>query len=876
MKKVLSLLFILVSISTSLAQTISGTIKDATTGETLIGASILYGNKQGVVTNIDGKYTIKAKPNTKYTLEVSYVGYTKTRRTVTVGTKDVKLNISLEAETLEGITLVADIAKERKTPVAFTTIKPRKLEEELGGRDIPLVLNQTPGAYATEQGGGDGDARINIRGFKQENMAVLIDGIPVNDMENGAVYWSNWFGLNNITSNIQVQRGLSASKLSIPSVGGTMNILTSNAISKKFIKVKQTFNQFGKSESSIAYNSGLNDKGWNFTLTGSYKRGRGFVENTNVEGFFAYAKVTKELGNHMISLSAFAAPQKHDQRKYKQYLAVYDTNYAKELGVDLSRVDPGLALHQGSNFNRDWGYIRRTKDNPNAPKEALAEKSNFYNKPQFNLNHDWIVNDKLTLSNAAYLSIGRGGGVELHNASGNLTTYDSDGRRVNWQKIYDRNAFGDPEYQVEGGTSTNFLIAKRNDHNWFGLLSKLDYNPTDEWNISGGLDLRSYEGKHYNEIHDLLGGDSVRTGIPGIKGVQTLYEGDILEKDFTSYIKWAGAFTQAEYTSGSLTAFINLSTSVVSGRKTLHIPHPTADFPLESDVLSKIGGTIKSGLNYNLDENSNIFVNLGWLNKARPFANLFQGGNSTIFLDNTKNENVLANEIGYSYGSENFSVNSNAYYTLWIGKSVRSLERNGILTVLPPQDARHMGIEIDGTYKFSKKLELQGTVSLGDWIYTSQDSATVFENGKFDKKKYINLKGIHVGDAPQVQIGGSLQYSPIKNGFIRARYMHNSKYYSDFEIRDLLDKEEVVDPWKIPSYGLLDLTLGYNFKVKKSRVNWTLNVFNVLNTTYIAGAKNNDTYGRPKPTGGYTNDSNSATVFLGMGRMFSTSVKITL
>ena len=85
---------------------------------------------------------------------------------------------------------------DRKTPVAFSTIPLKKINEELASQDIPLVLNSTPGVYATQQGGGDGDARITIRGFNQRNVAVMIDGIPVNDMENGWVYWSNWFGYN--------------------------------------------------------------------------------------------------------------------------------------------------------------------------------------------------------------------------------------------------------------------------------------------------------------------------------------------------------------------------------------------------------------------------------------------------------------------------------------------------------------------------------------------------------------------------------------------------------------------------------------------------------------------------------------------------------
>ena len=56
---------------------------------------------------------------------------------------------------------------------------------------------------ATNQGGGAGDARINVRGFNQRNVAIMINGIPVNDMENGWVFWSNWDGVTDVTSSIQ-------------------------------------------------------------------------------------------------------------------------------------------------------------------------------------------------------------------------------------------------------------------------------------------------------------------------------------------------------------------------------------------------------------------------------------------------------------------------------------------------------------------------------------------------------------------------------------------------------------------------------------------------------------------------------------------------
>ena len=103
------------------------------------------------------------------------------------------------------------------------------MDRKLGSRDLPLILDDNAGGVTSPgKGGGSGDSRINLRGFDQRNVAVMINGVPVNDMENGWVYWSNFDGLGDATSSIQVQRGLGASNLAIASVGGTLNIITDN------------------------------------------------------------------------------------------------------------------------------------------------------------------------------------------------------------------------------------------------------------------------------------------------------------------------------------------------------------------------------------------------------------------------------------------------------------------------------------------------------------------------------------------------------------------------------------------------------------------------------------------------------------------------
>ncbi|SVE16815.1 uncharacterized protein METZ01_LOCUS469669, partial [marine metagenome] len=229
MTKKVNLLLLLLFTGTfawSQTGTIKGAIKDETTGEPLIGATVLIGQGVGTVTDFDGKFTIVADYG-DYDLSISYVGFEGISQSISLDRKLLVIKeVKLTTSTLTEVQVIADVARERETPVAFANVLPAQIEEELASQDIPMVMNSTPGVYATQQGGGDGDARITIRGFNQRNVAVMIDGIPVNDMENGWVYWSNWFGLDMVTRSIQIQRGLGASKIAIPSVGGTMNILT--------------------------------------------------------------------------------------------------------------------------------------------------------------------------------------------------------------------------------------------------------------------------------------------------------------------------------------------------------------------------------------------------------------------------------------------------------------------------------------------------------------------------------------------------------------------------------------------------------------------------------------------------------------------------
>ena len=221
--------------STSLwAQTtVKGKLVDAETGDPLIGAVVkLQGEKASVITDVDGNFVLK-NPAKHRQFTVTYIGYKPTDFTISRSGDMGVLEVSPADINLEGVTVTGTMGIDRKTPVALSNVTAEEIEERMGGQEFPEVLKNTPGVHANKQGGGWGDSEIYMRGFDNTNIATMVNGVPMNDMESGSIYWSNWAGIGDVTRIMQTQRGLGASKVSAPSVGGTIIIITKGVEAKK-------------------------------------------------------------------------------------------------------------------------------------------------------------------------------------------------------------------------------------------------------------------------------------------------------------------------------------------------------------------------------------------------------------------------------------------------------------------------------------------------------------------------------------------------------------------------------------------------------------------------------------------------------------------
>ncbi|MCF8408049.1 MAG: TonB-dependent receptor [Crocinitomicaceae bacterium] len=903
MKLLLGLLVILPTVFfAQQTSTIKGKISDNLSDQPIVGAKINIQNKYRAFSNSEGFYELVNVPFGEYVMIVTMSTYDTVKVKLNINKslvqRDVDLGGSVEFAEIE---VIGNMVRDN-VPIAVTRIPTQKIIEELGSRDLPMLLNGTAGVYATQQGGGDGDARINVRGFDQRNVGVMIDGVPVNDMETGSVYWSNWFGLDAITSQMQVQRGLGATKIAMPSIGGTINILTQGIGNKKGGMLKQEYSTGNMLRTTFSYNTGMTKSGWGLTVSGSYKQSDGWVFGTPSQGFFGYGKLSKKIKNHLITLSAFAAPQWHGQRSFNQAIQYFSEAKARELGAP---IDTNVAFYdRGIRFNQHWGY----RTNEDGEQEILSERKNFYSKPQVTLKDFWKVNDKLSISNLAYMSIGRGGGTSIFNSA---LLRDSSGL-IDWDLVTQYNqvnsVFGTPNvdtyYHPTQIKSSQILLSSINNHFWVGYLGQFNYNISKNLEVSGGIDVRYYEGRHYQRIEDLLGGDyfindADKNAASPMKQVGDKIAKNAYNADRSGLVQWTGAFGQVEYSGEKWSYFINLS-GIVNGykgvdyfqKRTLDLGDTviqvgandsinyngqlyTTNAPglkyVSTDWKFLPGFTFKSGISYKVNKLSNVYMNLGFLNRTPQFSNVIDNNTNTFFGE-IVNEQILAAEGGYNFANKIFGVNFNAYATNWKNKpfpfGVAVPNPNDpdeeIRININGMDAVHLGGEIDIAYKVTKKLSTEIMFSYGDWFWNS--SKTIFIP-QYDSLEFsFDAKGVHVGDAAQTAFSAAIRYEPIKNMYFRLQGQFFDRYYANFEPFSLQGTNGGRESWVMPSYYLLNLFGGYKIEFKNSALLLNGSITNLLNSVFISDATNNrnDIYD--------TFDAQSATVMFGQGFRFNVSI----
>lgn len=919
--------FAMMLCTAAFAQTgsVKGIVWEDETNDVVVGANvILKGTTTGTISNADGSFELNDVPAGSQVILISFIGYGSREIPVKVpvgGTADLgRIKLETQSIGLEEISVIASVAIDRKTPVAVSTVKGPAIEAKVGNQEFPEMLRNTPSVYVTKQGGGFGDSRINVRGFDQRNTAVMINGVPVNDMENGWVYWSNWAGLSDVTSSMQVQRGLGASKLAVSSVGGSINIVTNAAQMEKGGSASVSFGNDGYMKYGLMYSTGLSEKGWAFTVQGTRTSGSMYSDGTEFSAWSYFASIAKEINSkHSLHFTAVGAPQWHHQREYGAFDGItYDTIQAR-----------------GIKFNPQWGLKNG---------DEFSWRKNFYHKPKVFLNHYWTINEKTELATSVYASFGRGGGtgdlgrindrfrtdarfrkraddgtvrwddIVSWNQGGTVSDFDrtvTQGgvvvqeleEKQPWSKGggFDGQYVGTERYTRVAGLYTDLgeggfiRRASMNSHNWYGILSTLTHRFNDQFTFTGGLDARYYKGIHYRRLEDLLGLDAYMDTENRNNPVNYVTDEGSDDNKIDYYndglVKWIGVFGQLEYSIGSLSAFVSGSYSNQSFKRIDYFfdkenpDNNPDDKEYETGWEAFSGGTVKAGLNYNINSNHNVFFNAGRFSQQPIFDNIFLNNTNTVNA-NAENQKVTSFELGYGYRSSYASVNVNLYNTTWddrqVSRTVEIDSQDGTANFYNIAQI-HQGVEIDASASPIPNLTLTGMVSVGNWRYKNDFTARVTDgNQQFIGEYTLYMDGVKVPDAAQTAFSLGAEYEIIRGLRVYGNYYFADNVYADFNISTDQSFNNPTQPdgsenqaWKLPSYSLVDGGVSYAFKLGGLLMTARLNVNNVLDEEYIAESETNilfDPNTETKKIG--DNGSTRNIVYYGFGRTWNAGLKI--
>jgi len=539
----------------------------------------------------------------------------------------------------------------------------------------------------------------------------MINGVPQNDMENGWVYWSNWDGVGDATSSIQMQRGLSAVNLATPSIGGTMNIITDPTALSRGGRFKTEIGNGGFLKATFNYNTGLINDNMAFSTTIVRKVGDGVIDKTWTDAWAYYFGASYQMNDaNRFELYAIGAPQRHGQNLYKQNLGAYDAEFAASVeGYDAVAVsdtgqfrDSGEAggVGFGRTFNQNWAPINSSytgeqywymygantvaRHDPN----FLNERENFFHKPLVNLNHYLTLSDNMRLSTILYWSGGSGGGTGTY---GKIPTMDADGNLGDddykfyygrgpwvrdWNTLVDYNSGDEDTVYVDktalarthgagNNQSVGILRNSINRQNTLGVISKLNFDMSDALKLQFGIDWRSAGIEHAREVRDLMGGDYyVDFADDNFADGKEVGLGDIIAYHNETTVDWLGFFGQGNYTSGAISAYGMVGMSSIAYTYQDHFT--VADEVISADAISAT--QFKGGAMFDINDDMSVFANFGIVEKPPIMDNV-------IYFDGTvasdpANEQFQSLEAGVNYSAGNMAVKASYYMTDWIDRNM--------------------------------------------------------------------------------------------------------------------------------------------------------------------------------------------------------------
>lgn len=759
---------------------LSGKVTSRESGETLPGAHIRLINTYFTsISDNNGLFGIKnLKPGT-YTLVASYLGFKNDTVSFNLN-KNTSLAIALNpAVILEDEVIVHATRAGNNTPVAYQNIGKKEIAAMNFGQDLPVLLGNSISAVSTsDAGNGMGYTALRIRGTDMTRINVTINGMPLNDPESHNVYWVDLPDFATSTDNIQIQRGVGTSTNGAAAFGASINLQSANLKTEPYAEVNSAFGSFNTLKNSVSFGTGLFDKHFSLDARISKLSSDGYIDRASSDLLSYYISGAYTSGKDLLRFNIFSGKEKTYQAWDGISSAILDTN----------RTYNDMGAYIDSKGNQRY-YSNETDNYTQTHYQALYSH-------QFNKN--------LFLSVSLHHTDGAGY-YEEYRESDNLANYGIDPIRTD-SPYY---TIGTDTIQTPDSTiSKSDLIRQKHLANTFtGLTWALNYH-TSQIQSSLGGSWNTYTGNHFGRViwSQFTGNSEIN---------HEWYRSKALKNDFNIFSKTEYAATEKLHT-------------------WLDVQYRRIYYSI--DGIDNDGRDItqnhtfnffnpKAGISYNLAENQNIYTSISIANREPNRDNFVDSDPSKPA---PKPETLYDAEAGYSYSSNQVSMNANAYYMYYNQQLVLTGAINDVgspVMVNVPVSYR-AGIELSAKALLTRNLKWEPSVTL------SHNKIKTFTEYIDDWDTWgqiaVNHTNTDLSFSPSVTANSSLSWMAFK-GF-------NINFISKFVGRQYIDNTQSSDR-QLDPYFVNNLLINYAINPKfLKEISFSLMMNNLFNEQYESNA----------------------------------------
>ena len=693
------LLLLLLGLMTNIGwaqHTVNGTISDARTGETLIGATVYDTvSKKGTITNQHGRYTLTLKGD-RAVIRISFVGYEPQFHPLAMDQNhrlDAKLTGSL---TLQEVTVTSQriqhVESSQTSVVELPVEQVKAVPVIFGETDVIKVVQLLPGV----QSGSEGMSGMYVRGGGPDENLFLLDGVPMYNVNHLGGFFSAFN--SDAVKNISLYKGSFPAHFS-SRLSSVLDITTNNGndkeyhgglsvglISAKFnvegpiVKEKTTFSLSGRR----TYGDVLLQP-----MIALMAASEGLDGKTNA-GYYFYdlnAKVTHKFSDR--------------SRLYASYYMGDDALYAR------FQIGNGVIIDESMRLGYYWGNIvGSVRWNYELTPKLYMNVTGAYTRYRNNLSLSELSSyqryDRIgqLVNYGDTFTMNFNSGIEdlTARADFDYTPTPDHGIKFGGQYIHHlfkpetsswRESFN---YDTEQYINDTIIGQSRVGAHELMLYAEDDWRINDRFKVNFGLNLTGFavQGKLYPSLQPRLSG-------------RWLINDRLSAKVGYAY----------------MTQYLHLlSNSSISLPTDLWVPVTARITPMTSQQVA-------AGVFYNLMD----MVDLSIEGYYKYMDNLLEYKDGASFWGSSQNwEDKVCMGSGWSYGVEFLAQKSIGKFTGWIGYTWSHTDRlfdrpgqelnNG--NPFPAKYDRRHDVSIVATYKFTEKID--ASIS---WVFSSGNTATL-------------------------------------------------------------------------------------------------------------------------------------------------------